>query len=140
MYLRAGVTEAEPPLSTIFGNLGANSDKFCEEFNFYTKGLGSFFIVKTNITIFVDKTFEFIVSLPTASFFIRMLIKEDFIYKKTMGGLKKQVIEVIDIEDFLYIVFVKCGYINFNSIKILLGTLRSMNVYIDIPNVKKKEM
>jgi len=140
MFLRAGSIESGPPLSTILGNYGVNTVKFCDDFNSYTKDLPNYFVLKTNIIIYGDKTFEFNIFLPSTSSFLRMVAKEDFIFVKGMGGFKKKSIQVVYIKDFLEIGYLKFGYLNNKIINMLLGTVRSMNLFIkwDI-DVKKEE-
>ena len=141
MFLRAGSVESGPPLSTILGNYGVNTIKFCEEFNNFTKELPNYFVLKTNIIIFADKSFSLKIFLPSTSSFFRMVAKEDYVLVKSMGGLKKKSIQVVYVNDLLNIGYVKFGFINSKVIHMLLGTLRSMNLYIKLDkNVEKKNL
>jgi len=44
-YLMSHNAEPIPPLGTILGNLGVNTMKFCEEFNFFTKKFTKLFSI-----------------------------------------------------------------------------------------------
>lgn len=69
IYLRAQSADPSPPLGTILGNIGANALNFCTLFNNRTKNLPSYLALKTTIYIYDNKTIDFIVSLPSTSFF-----------------------------------------------------------------------
>jgi len=137
IYLRANSLEANPPLSTILGNYGVNTIKFCERFNEFTKDLPTYLILKTRIILYVDKTFDFGIEDPSVSFLLRLVAKETSIFFKTMGGFKKKSILVVGWEDFLLIVFFKFGKISEENINKVLGTLSVMSLYLE--NVKKKK-
>jgi len=56
LNLRMGQIEAGPPLSTILGNFGINTVKFCKELNEFTNLLPNFFVLEVKIIINSDKS------------------------------------------------------------------------------------
>ena len=50
-YLKANTATVSPPLSSVFGNLGLNTMKFCKEFNALTEQLNSIFLLKVFVKI-----------------------------------------------------------------------------------------
>jgi len=50
-YLKANTATVSPPLSSVFGNLGLNTMKFCKEFNALTEQLMSYFLIKVYVKI-----------------------------------------------------------------------------------------
>jgi len=100
MYLRAGLIEAGPPLSTILGNYGLNTVKFCEDINNFTKDLPDYFLLKIVIIVYDDRTYEYNVIEPSTSFYLRLVSYDKAIFVNSMGGLKKRLIKVISVEDF----------------------------------------
>jgi len=103
MYLRSGSIESTPPLSTILGNYGVNTIKFCEEFNSYTRELPNYFLLKVNIIIYVDKTFKFKVFFPSTSYLLKLVSRELPVLKLTGGGLKEEVQLQIFMKELLYV-------------------------------------
>lgn len=78
-YIRANNAESGPPLGTTLGNIGINAIKFCKEFNEYTQDLPNYFLLKVQINIFENKSYTFIISLPSIGYFISILKKEEII-------------------------------------------------------------
>jgi len=73
VYLRSVSADAGPPLGTVLGNLGVNTSKFCKDFNEYTKSLPSYFLVRVRIFIYENRTFSFVVSLPSLTYLLSIL-------------------------------------------------------------------
>ena len=131
MFLRSNSLEAGPPLTTILGNLGINTTKFCSEFNDFTKSLPNYFLLKINITIFSDKTFIFVVNKPTSTFLLRLLSYEKSKLIKKSGGEKVENTNVVKLRDIFEVCYFIYNDINDANIKSLCGTLNSMNLFID---------
>jgi len=73
IFLRSQMAESGPPLGTILGNLGVNTVKFCKDFNDFTAELPTYFFLKVKINIMEDRSFSFVVFLPTVGFFLSLL-------------------------------------------------------------------
>lgn len=50
-YLKTQGASVAPPLSTVLGNLGLNTKKFCDEFNTMTKDLPEFMLIKVYLSV-----------------------------------------------------------------------------------------
>lgn len=60
IYLRAQSADPAPPLGTVLGNLGVNTNTFCTAFNLFTKQLPAYFSLKVTIYIFENRTTLFL--------------------------------------------------------------------------------
>jgi len=72
-YLMSHNAEPIPPLGTILGNLGVNTMKFCEEFNFFTKNLPNYFLLAVSISIYDNKSFTFKICYSSIGFFFKFI-------------------------------------------------------------------
>src|SRR4051794_2695530 len=77
IYIRANTAESGPPLGTTLGNIGVNTIKFCKEFNEFTKDLPNYFLLKVNISITENKSFNFIIEMPSIGSLIYLLKQEE---------------------------------------------------------------
>jgi large subunit ribosomal protein L11 len=132
MFLRAASVESNPPLSTILGNYGVNTVNFCKEINEYTKDLPNYFLLEVLITIKEDKSFSFKIKEPSIAFLLKLCAHDFKIFKKGQGGLKEFVIRSINIKDLYIISMFKYGYYNFNTLKLICGTLSSSKYIINL--------
>ena len=130
MSLRANSVESGPPLSTILGNFGINTSKFCTEFNTFTKELPTYFLLEVRIDVFSDKTYTFTVMEPTTTFLIKLIIFNKDIMVKGSGGLKSQAIRVVKLSDLYLVSKFKYGFVNNRTLRIIFGTLCSMELYV----------
>lgn len=130
LNLRMGNIEAGPPLSTILGNIGVPTVKFCKELNEFTKDLPNFFLLEIKIIIYLDKTYAFFINEPSTALLLRLLIKKAEIKIKISGGLKLKIINTIKIKDIYLISYFKFGNCYDSSLKSIVGTATSLNLYI----------
>jgi large subunit ribosomal protein L11 len=72
-FLNSQKAEPTPPLSTILGNIGVNTVKFCEEFNLFTKELPSYIQLKVVINIYENRTYSFMVIGLSTGFILNIL-------------------------------------------------------------------
>jgi large subunit ribosomal protein L11 len=132
-FLTANGAEPIPPLGTILGNLGVNTIKFCEEFNIFSKSLPTYFILKTIIYIFENRSFEFKTFFPSTSFILNLLKFEKTIKVILFGRINDQVIICIKLKDILQLALFKFPKYDLkNSVPLVLGTVKSMNLIIEI--------
>jgi len=123
--------EPLPPLGTVLGNLGVNTNKFCEEFNNYTKDLPNYFIIQVIITIYENRNYNFIIKGPTTGFLINLLKFEKKIKYIVFDRINEKVIFCINSDDIVKIALFKFPNIDLQkSIPIILGSLKSMNINI----------
>lgn len=66
IQLEAGKANPAPPVGTALGPHGINLSQFCQQFNDATKNMmGN--IVPTIVTIYTDRSFEFVLKTPPAA-------------------------------------------------------------------------
>jgi len=125
-YIRANSAEPGPPLGTSLGNIGINALKFCKEFNEFTQDLPNYFLIKVEINVFENKSYTFVIWLPSIGYFLSILQKEEII-KDINGSLYN--IRYLDIVDFFKLVkFILPTYPLEKASSILYGTLVSANI------------
>lgn len=71
--INAQTAESGPPLSTVLGNLGVNTVKFCKEFNEFTKMLPSYFTLRVHILVSENKSYSFKTFVPSLGTLINLL-------------------------------------------------------------------
>jgi len=123
--------EPAPPLGTILGNLGVNTVKFCEEFNNITKNLPNYFQVKTTISIYENRSFKFLVNMPSTGFFLNLLKFEKVIKIRIHDRFHDKSIYCIKLNDVIKLALFKFPKINLNkSVPIIWGSIKSMNLIV----------
>ena len=129
LQVPAGQASPSPPIGPALGQAGLNIMDFCKTFNSQTESLEKGMPCPVVITVYQDKSFEFIVKKPPASFYI----KKEANLKKGSGttGISEPVAELTQ-EQLLKIAKEKMPDLNTNNIdqaaKIIAGTARSMGV------------
>ena len=71
LQIQAGQANPAPPVGPALGQHGVNIMDFCKAFNAKTEKLEKGMPCPVVITVFQDKSFEFIVKKPPASFYIK---------------------------------------------------------------------
>jgi len=132
IYLRMGSVESGPPLSTILGNFGINTVKFVKDLNDFTSELATYFLLVVNVTINSDRTYKFEINEPSVTQFLRILSKKKQISVLAQGGFKDVDIKVINIEDLYFICKTKFGNFDESSLRMIYGSLSSLDMYISI--------
>ncbi|MDR0448990.1 MAG: 50S ribosomal protein L11 [Rickettsiales bacterium] len=94
----AGAANPAPPIGPALGAKGVNIAEFCKQFNDATKDKEKMMPIPVIITVYADRSFEFIMKLPPVSFLIKKAIglKEgskkpglDIVAKITKDQVKK---------------------------------------------------
>jgi len=128
LQIQAGKANPAPPVGTALGPHGVNIQQFCAQFNEATKEMDD--IIPVEITIYVDRTFEFRLKTPPVS---ALLKKAAGLEKGSADPLKTKVGKVSK-EDVRKIAERKMVDLNTDSIeaaeKIIAGTARSMGIEI----------
>ena len=131
LQVPAGSASPSPPIGPALGQAGLNIMDFCKAFNAETEKLEKGMPCPVVITVFQDKTFEFVVKKPPASFYI----KKEVNIKKGSGqtGIADPVASISK-EQLLKIVKEKMPDLNTSdpeaASKIIAGTARSMGVEV----------
>ena len=131
LQIKGGQANPAPPVGPALGQRGVNIMEFCKAFNAQTEKLEKGMPCPVVITVFQDKSFEFIVKKPPASFYI----KKEVNIKKGSGqtGIADPVASISK-EQLLKIVKEKMPDLNTSdpeaASKIIAGTARSMGVEV----------
>ncbi len=131
LQLPAGKATPAPPVGTALGPHGLNIADFTKQFNERTGQMGDL-IIPVEMTIYEDRTFEFILKTPPAS----NLIMKAIGLAKGSGNPLTTKVGKISAAQIREIAEKKMPDLNANSIeqaeKIIRGTARSMGV--DVTN------
>lgn len=118
-----------PPVGPALGQHGLNIQDFCTKFNAATKAMAGD-IVPVEITVFVDKTYTFILKTPPAA----ELLKKAAGIEKGSGEPNKKKVGKVTNEQIREIAEKKMKDLNANDIeaamKIIKGTARNMGITI----------
>ena len=131
LQVPAGSASPSPPIGPALGQAGLNIMDFCKAFNAQTEKLEKGMPCPVVITVFQDKSFEFIVKKPPASFYI----KKEINIKKGSGqtGIAEPIASISK-EQLLKIAKEKMPDLNTSdpeaASKIIAGTARSMGVEV----------
>ncbi|MDE0243635.1 MAG: 50S ribosomal protein L11 [Candidatus Kaiserbacteria bacterium] len=129
MQIPAGQATPAPPIGTALGPVGINIGDFCSQFNTASQDRQGD-IVPVILTVYEDKTFDFILKTPPASFLLR---KAAGIDKGSGKNLVKRA-GTINRKALTEIAEQKMQDLNARDIaaaeKILEGTARSMGISI----------
>lgn len=129
LYVPAGQANPAPPVGPALGQHGVNIMGFCKEFNARTKGKEGY-ILPAVITVYKDKSFDFIVKTPPSS----VLIKKAANLAKASGQAGKEKIGTINKKQVEEIAKQKMEDLNTIDVKqamtIIEGTARSMGVEV----------
>jgi ribosomal protein L11 len=110
--LCANSATVNPPLSTVLGNMGLNTNVFCQDFNDFTRDLD--FNIKLNILMYInsDRTYLYFLEKPAMPSILR-LISRDF-NKKVLksGGLKNVIFYGVLYLDLIRFIIFFYGYFN----------------------------
>ena len=129
LQITAGAANPAPPVGPALGSKGVNIMAFCKEFNARTSDKAGT-IIPVEITVFEDKSFEFITKTPPAA----VLIKQACGIKS--GSARPQADKVAQLtqDQLRQIAETKMPDLNANSIEaamsIIAGTARSMGVTV----------
>ena len=71
LQIPAGQANPSPPVGPALGQHGVNIMEFCKTFNAQTQSLEQGMPIPVVITVFGDRSFNFVTKTPPASYFIR---------------------------------------------------------------------
>ena len=131
LQVPAGQASPSPPIGPALGQAGLNIMDFCKTFNAKTEKLEKGMPCPVIITVYEDKSFEFLIKMPPASFYI----KKEINLKKGSGsaGISDPVAKITS-EQLKKIAKEKLPDLNTSDVdqaaKIIAGTARSMGVEV----------
>lgn len=129
LQIPAGAANPAPPVGPALGAAGVNIMQFCQAFNAATKDKSGD-IIPVEITVYEDKTFDFVTKTPPAA----ELIKKELGLKSGSGVPQRDKVGQLTQEQLTKIAEIKMPDLNANDIeaakKIVAGTARSMGVTV----------
>ena len=130
LQIPAGKANPAPPIGPALGQHGLNIQEFCTKFNEATKDkMGD--IIPAEITVYEDRSFNFILKTPPASDLLRKAAK----IEKGSGNPLKEKVGKITKAQLEEIAKKKMEDLNANDVegamKIVAGTARSMGIRIE---------
>ena len=136
LQIPAGKATPAPPVGTVLGPAGINLGEFCTKYNDEKKKkIGD--ILPVEITIYDDRTFDFVVKTPPTPFLIKKYAK---ISKASSKGAN-QVVATLTKDQIREIAEIKLPDLNAYDVEaamnIVAGTARNMGVAIKGVNDKE---
>ena len=129
LYVPAGQANPAPPVGPALGQHGVNIMMFCKTFNDKTKGKEAL-PLPVVITVYKDKSFDFIIKTPPSS----ALIKKAAKLAKASGTAGKEVIGTLTVKQVEEIAKLKMEDLNTvdlqQAVITLSGTARSMGIEV----------
>ncbi|UDG80269.1 50S ribosomal protein L11 [Candidatus Annandia pinicola] len=130
LQILAGMANPSPPVGPALGQQGVNIAQFCNLFNEKTKDFEKKMPIPVIITVYYDKSFDFIIKTPPAS----ILLKKAAKIKSGANKPKKDKIGNITYKQIKKIALIKSKDMNSlnlkSQIKSIKGTAISMGLTI----------
>jgi len=130
LALSAGKATPAPPVGPSLGQHGINIATFCKEYNARTVDKVGL-IIPVKISVFEDRSFEFILKSPPAS----ILLAKAANAKKGSSQPNKNIVGTINEEQLELIAKEKLNDLNTNNLEmaknIIRGTAKSMGIIIN---------
>jgi len=130
LQIPAGKATPAPPVGTVLGPAGINLQEFCTKFNDASRDkMGD--VLPVEITIYDDRTFDFVLKTPPAAFLIK---KVAGIQKGSAKG-SSETVATITKDQLRQIAETKLPDLNAYTVeeamKIVEGTARNMGVTVE---------
>ncbi|NQU17321.1 MAG: 50S ribosomal protein L11 [Candidatus Saganbacteria bacterium] len=130
LQIPAGKANPAPPIGPALGQHGINIMEFCKAYNAATKEKGDM-IIPVEISVFKDRSFDFILKTPPAAALIRKAAK----IEKGSGVPNKEKVGKITKKQLKEIAEIKLPDLNAYDVdaamKIVAGTARNMGVTVE---------
>ncbi|KKU42544.1 MAG: 50S ribosomal protein L11 [Candidatus Azambacteria bacterium GW2011_GWD2_46_48] len=130
LQIEAGKATPAPPVGPALGQHGLNIQQFCTQFNEATKAQSGD-IIPVEITVFEDRTYQFILKTPPASDLLRKAAGID----KGSAQPNRNKVGKVSREKIKEIAEKKMADLNAHDLeaaeKIIMGTARSMGITIE---------
>ena len=129
LQVRGGAANPSPPVGPALGAAGVNIMEFCKQFNARTQDKAGK-VLPVQITVYKDKSFDFVIKTPTAAVQILEAAKS----KKGSGEPNRKKIASVSWDQVRAIAEDKMQDLNAftveSAMKMVAGTARSMGVTI----------
>ncbi len=130
IQIPAGKATPAPPVGTALGPAGINLGEFCTKFNDATKDkMGD--ILPVEISVYEDRSFDFVVKTPPAAFLIKRTLK---LKKGSVNG-KNGIVGTLTKDQLREIAEIKLPDLNCYNIEsamnIIKGTALNMGVNVE---------
>jgi large subunit ribosomal protein L11 len=127
---KGGQANPSPPIGPALGSKGLNIMEFCKQFNARTQDkMGQ--VVPVLITIYSDKSFDFVIKTPPAA----IMVMEASKVKKGSSEPNRNKVGTITWDQVKFIAETKMQDLNAftveSAMKMVAGTARSMGVKVD---------
>ena len=136
LQIPAGKATPAPPVGTVLGPAGINLQEFCTKFNDATRDKGGD-IIPVEISLYDDRTFDFILKTAPAAFLIKKAAK---VQKGSTKGAN-EIVATITKADLKAIAETKLPDLNAydveSAMKIIEGTARNMGIAVEGLNDKE---
>ena len=131
LQIPGGAANPSPPVGPALGQAGLNIMEFCKLFNAKTQEMEAKAPIPVVITVYKDRSFDFVTKTPPASYYLKKAIK----VKKGSGEPNKVKIGRIKVDQLREIAEAKKADLNSNdeeaAVKIIAGTARSMGIDVE---------
>lgn len=130
LQIEAGKATPAPPVGTVLGPAGVNLQEFCTKYNEVTRDkMGT--IAPVEITIYEDRTFDFVIKTPPAADLIRKAAK----IKKGSTKGKREIVGTLTETQVKEIAEIKLPDLNCYNVeeamRIVEGTAVNMGVKVE---------
>lgn len=129
LQLPAGRATPAPPVGTVLGPAGINLQDFCTQFNDASKDKTGD-ILPVEIIVYEDRSFEFKLKTPPASFLLKKAVGIEKASKKGAN----EIVGVLTLEQIEQIAKIKKEDLNAydmeSAMKIIMGTARNMGIAV----------
>jgi large subunit ribosomal protein L11 len=130
LQAKGGQANPSPPIGPALGSKGLNIMEFCKQFNARTQDkMGQ--VVPVLITIYSDKSFDFVIKTPPAA----IMVMEASKVKKGSSEPNRNKVGSITWDQVKFIAETKMQDLNAftveSAMKMVAGTARSMGVKVD---------
>lgn len=130
LQIPGGKATPAPPIGPALGQHGINIMDFTKAFNDQTKGQSD--IIPVEITVYEDRSFDFILKTPPAAALLKKAAKLD----KGSGEPNKKKVGSVTDADVARIAEIKMADLNAHDLeqakKIIAGTARSMGITVKL--------
>ena len=128
LQIPAGKATPAPPVGTVLGPAGINLQEFCTKFNDATRDkMGD--ILPVEISIYEDRTFDFVLKTPPAAFLLKKVAKVK------SGASNGETVATITKEQLKEVAETKMPDLNAYTVeaamKVVEGTARNMGIKVE---------
>ena len=131
LQIAAGSANPSPPVGPALGQHGVNIMDFCNAFNDKTKSFEKGMPIPVVITVYEDRSFDFITKTPPASYYLKKAAN----VAKGSGEPNKNKVGKVKLRQVKEIAEAKKEDLNANDIEaameIIKGTARSMGIEVE---------